>query len=324
MASRAFSRSKISILASGLFRAIYRTPIKDSPLPLKSKVSAFETDPWRPVCGFREYHDGRPRGPLWRGKKLIGKEALFVILGLKRFKDDEEKLQKFIKTHVLRLLKMDMFAVLIELERQEEVALAIKCWNEIYAIEQLSSFFLVGNMWLFGHSYEQCRFEECDRNQTGDWSTSISGFFVVTVTSSCDLTSNCVIFQIFNVIRKQDWYKPDVYLYKDLIIALARCKKMDDVMGLWESMRADKLFLDSQTYAEVIRGFLSSGSPGDAMNIYEDMKKSPDPPEELPFRILLKGLLPHPLLRNRVKQDFEELFPEKHMYDPPEEIFGAR
>ncbi|XP_024028116.1 protein THYLAKOID ASSEMBLY 8-like, chloroplastic [Morus notabilis] len=255
MASRAFSRSKISILASGLFRAIYRTPIKDSPLPLKSKVSAFETDPWRPVCGFREYHDGRPRGPLWRGKKLIGKEALFVILGLKRFKDDEEKLQKFIKTHVLRLLKMDMFAVLIELERQEEVALAIK---------------------------------------------------------------------IFNVIRKQDWYKPDVYLYKDLIIALARCKKMDDVMGLWESMRADKLFLDSQTYAEVIRGFLSSGSPGDAMNIYEDMKKSPDPPEELPFRILLKGLLPHPLLRNRVKQDFEELFPEKHMYDPPEEIFGAR
>lgn len=94
-------------------------------------------------------------------------------------------------------------------------------------------------------------------------------------------------------------------------------------MQLWESMRNEDLFPDSQTYAEVIRGFLSSGSPGDAMNIYEDMKKSPDPPEELPFRILLKGLLPHPLLRNRVKQDFEELFPEKHMYDPPEEIFGA-
>lgn len=131
-------------------------------------------------------------------------------------------------------------------------------------------------------------------------------------------------FQTFNVIRKQDWYKPDVYLYKDLIIALARCKKMDSVMELWENMKEDKLFPDSQTYAEVIRGFLSFGSPGDAMNIYEDMKKSPDPPEELPFRILLKGLLPHPLLRNRVKQDFEELFPEKHMYDPPEEIFGAR
>ncbi|TQE00863.1 hypothetical protein C1H46_013403 [Malus baccata] len=54
------------------------------------------------------------------------------------------------------------------------------------------------------------------------------------------------------------------------------------------------------------------------------MTQSPDPAEELPFRILLKGHLPHPLLRNRVKQDFEELFPEQHVYHPPEEIFGKR
>lgn len=57
---------------------------------------------------------------------MLGKEALFVILGLKRFKDDDEKLDKFIKHHVLRLLKMDMIAVLTELERQEQVALAFK------------------------------------------------------------------------------------------------------------------------------------------------------------------------------------------------------
>lgn len=49
-----------------------------------------------------------------------------MILGIKRFKDDEEKLNKFVKTHVLRLLKMDMIAVLNELERQEEVSLALK------------------------------------------------------------------------------------------------------------------------------------------------------------------------------------------------------
>lgn len=126
MASRAFSRSKLSFLASGLSRVIYSTPIKESLLPVKWKLLAFEVDSWKPICGFRLYHDGRPRGPLWRGKKLIGKEALFVILGLKRFKDDEEKLEKFIKTHVLRLLKLDMIAVLTELERQEEVTLATK------------------------------------------------------------------------------------------------------------------------------------------------------------------------------------------------------
>lgn len=186
---------------------------------------------------------------------MIGKEALFVIIGLKRLKDDEEKLNKFIKWHVKRLLKMDMISVLLELERQSEVELALK---------------------------------------------------------------------MFEIIQKEHWYKPDVYLYKDLIISLSRSKRMVEAMKVWESMKKQELFPDSQTYAEVIRGFLKYGSPADAMNIYEDMKMSPDPPGELPFRILLKGLLPHPLLRNRVKQDFEEIFPERHIYDPPKEIFGMR
>lgn len=96
-------------------------PIRDASTPLMPS-RPFQC---RRLWGFREYHDGRPRGPLWRGKKLIGKEALFVISGLKRFKDDEDKLHKFIKNHVLRLLKMDMIAVLTELERQQEVSLAL-------------------------------------------------------------------------------------------------------------------------------------------------------------------------------------------------------
>ncbi|KAK6124519.1 hypothetical protein DH2020_041728 [Rehmannia glutinosa] len=241
---------KFSLLSESLYSV--KAPLRVSSSPLPPNISS--TFPQ--TLGFdRAYHDGRPRGPLWRGKKLIGKEALFVILGLKRLKNDDENLDKFIKTHVLRLLKMDMVAVLTELERQEEVSLAVK---------------------------------------------------------------------MFRVIQKQDWYRPDVFLYKDLIIALARRKKMDEVMELWENMKKEDLFPDSQTYTEVIRGFLQYGSPADAMNIYEDMKKSPDPPEQLPFRILLKGLLPHPLLRNKVKQDFEEIFPDQHVYDPPEEIFGLR
>jgi hypothetical protein len=74
----------------------------------------------------RAFHDGRPRGPLWRSKKLIGKEALFAIQGLKRFKGDEEKQADFVRRHVARLLKADKLAVLGELERQEEVDLAVK------------------------------------------------------------------------------------------------------------------------------------------------------------------------------------------------------
>ncbi|KAF5740483.1 pentatricopeptide repeat-containing protein [Tripterygium wilfordii] len=253
--ARAILRSKLPIVTSVLHQNLTRkTPIRRFLLPLIPERLPQDVNSCKPNCDFRQFHDGRPRGPLWRGKKLIGKEALFVILGLKRFKDDEERLDKFIKTHVLRLLKMDMIAVLSELERQEEVFLAVK---------------------------------------------------------------------IFRIIQKQDWYMPDVFLYKDLIMALAKGKKMDQVMELWEMMRKENLFPDSQTFTEVIRGFLRDGSPADAMNVYEEMKKSPDPPEELPFRVLLKGLLPHPLLRNRVKQDYEELFPDRHVLDPPEEIFGV-
>ncbi|XP_020113660.1 pentatricopeptide repeat-containing protein At3g46870-like [Ananas comosus] len=251
MATRALlRRSKNPNLAPSILRILTSTLHHPSPPPNLRNPSA---EPHRTELNFelrRLYHDGRPRGPLWRGKKMIGKEALFVIQGLKRFKGDEERLEKFVKSHVLRLLKMDKIAVLNELQRQEEVDLALK---------------------------------------------------------------------MFSIIQKEDWYKPDVYLYKDLIVALARSRKMEKAIQVWESMRRDELFPDSQTYAEVIRGFLRYGSPSDAMNIYEDMIKSPEPPEELPFRILLKGLLPH-----RVKQDFEELFPERHIYDPPEEIFGMR
>jgi len=57
---------------------------------------------------------------------MIGKEAIFVIMGLKRFKGDEENMQSFVKKHVMRLLKSDKIAVLNELERQQEVDLALK------------------------------------------------------------------------------------------------------------------------------------------------------------------------------------------------------
>lgn len=62
---------------------------------------------------------------------MIGKEAVFVIMGLKRFKGDKEKMQAFVKKHVIRLLKSDKIAVLNELERQEEVDLALKVLSSL-------------------------------------------------------------------------------------------------------------------------------------------------------------------------------------------------
>lgn len=118
-------RSHLSFLSSLL-------PPLSPAAPLLSQRQMFLGGVRRTQMGqqfVRFTHDGRPRGPLWRGKKMIGKEAVFVILGLKRFKEDDEKLEKFVKNHVLRLLKMDMVAVLNELERQQEVSLAVKVFD---------------------------------------------------------------------------------------------------------------------------------------------------------------------------------------------------
>ncbi|CAH2065150.1 unnamed protein product [Thlaspi arvense] len=205
VAIRVFSR-KFPTFASIFFQSLTRNPAihRISFSYLKPKT-LLPVSP-KPFTVFvAQFHDGRPRGPLWRGKKLIGKEALFVILGLKRLKEDDEKLEKFIKTHVFRLLKLDMLAVIGELERQEETALAIKV--------------------------------------------------------------------MFEVIQKQEWYQPDVFMYKDLIVSLAKSKRMDEAMGLWEKMKKEDLFPDSQTYTEVIRGFLRDGCPADAMNALNNINR---------------------------------------------------
>ena len=68
----------------------------------------------------------RPRGPLWRGKKGIGKEALHVICDVKRSKQDSVKLGNVLQLKAARLLKSDLLAVLRELQRQHEVELALK------------------------------------------------------------------------------------------------------------------------------------------------------------------------------------------------------
>eukprot|EP00252_Welwitschia_mirabilis_P012381 TRINITY_DN27416_c0_g1_i1.p1 TRINITY_DN27416_c0_g1~~TRINITY_DN27416_c0_g1_i1.p1 ORF type:complete len:292 (+),score=22.24 TRINITY_DN27416_c0_g1_i1:124-999(+) len=206
---------------------------------------------------FRWMSDGRPRGALWRSRKVISKEALFVIQELKRGQNDPNpsRLSDFTKIHVSRLLKVDLLAVLAEFQRQQEVSLSLL---------------------------------------------------------------------IFNVIKGESWYKPDMYFYKDMIVMLAKAKKMEEAMNIWKEMKEQGIEPDIKTYTEVIRGYLQTGSPTDAMNVYEEMKKSPAPPEETPYRVLLKGLFPHPLLRNRVKKDFMEIFPDRHVYDPPEEIFGEQ
>ena len=64
----------------------------------------------------------------------------------------------------------------------------------------------------------------------------------------------------------------------------------------------------------LVRAFLDGGFPSISIDIYEEMRQLPDPPLSLPYRVILKGLLPYPELRERAKDDFSELFPAMFVY----------
>ncbi|KVI07666.1 pentatricopeptide repeat-containing protein At1g62350 [Cynara cardunculus var. scolymus] len=127
--------------------------------------------------------------------------------------------------------------------------------------------------------------------------------------------------KLYGVVRKEIWYRPDMFFYRDMLMMLARSKKVDEIKQVWEDLKKEEVHFDQHTFGDIMRAFLDSGLPLEAMVVYEEMRRAPDPPLSLPFRVILKGLLPYPELREKVKDDFLELFPGMIIYDPPEDLF---
>lgn len=130
-----------------------------------------------------------------------------------------------------------------------------------------------------------------------------------------------LILQLYEVVRKEIWYRPDMFFYRDMLFMLARNKKVDEAKKVWEDLKQEGVLFDQHTFGDLVRAFLDGGLPSEAMHIYDEMRRSPDPPMSLPYRVILKGLLPYPELRGKVKDDFLELFPDIVVYDPPEDLF---
>lgn len=193
-----------------------------------------------------------PSLSIWRRKKEMGKEGLFVVHELKRLmKSGGVKMESFVKSHVSRLLRTDLLAVLAEFLRQDNVYLSMK---------------------------------------------------------------------IYKIVRKEIWYHPDMYFYRDMLYMLARTEKHEEIRQVWADLRSEKVQFDQHTYGDIIRALSDAGLIDLAMEFYEEMRSAPDPPISLPFRVILKGLIPYPELREKVKEDFLQLFPDMLIYDPPDDL----
>ncbi|XP_057801172.1 pentatricopeptide repeat-containing protein At1g62350 [Salvia miltiorrhiza] len=128
--------------------------------------------------------------------------------------------------------------------------------------------------------------------------------------------------KLYDVVRKEIWYRPDMFFYRDMLMMLARNKKVDEARMVWNDLKGEEVHFDQHTFGDLVRAFLDNGLPDEAMWIYNEMRSSPDRPLSLPYRVILKGLISYPELREKVKDDFADLFPDMIVYDPPEDLFS--
>ncbi|XP_008450338.2 pentatricopeptide repeat-containing protein At1g62350 [Cucumis melo] len=241
-------------LAPNLLRKISSSPVSSTPFHRFSLSTFLNLDLLQQqlLLRFIAGSASSPSLSIWRRKKEMGKEGLIVVKELKRLQSNFIRLDRFISSHVSRLLKSDLVAVLVELQRQNHVFLCMK---------------------------------------------------------------------LYNVVRKEVWYRPDMFFYRDMLMMLAKNKRVEETKQVWEDLKKEGVLFDQHTFGDIIRAYLDNAMLSEAMDIYREMRESPDRPLSLPFRVILKGLIPYPELREQVKDDFLELFPDMIVYDPPEDLF---
>jgi len=101
-------------------------------LPWAAARYAAEADLHQRLCSTSAASS--PSLSIWRRKKEMGKEGLMAVAQLKRLAalppaGGHPRLEQFMRSHVSRLLRTDLLAVLAELLRQDHVILSMKVFH---------------------------------------------------------------------------------------------------------------------------------------------------------------------------------------------------
>lgn len=96
--------------------------------------------------------------------------------------------------------------------------------------------------------------------------------------------------KVFEFIRKEVWYKPDLSLYSDMIMMLGKKKLIEMAEGLFSELKKEGLEPDTRVYTEMIGAYLQVGMTEKAMEMYGLMKASGCAPDKLTLTILIRNL----------------------------------
>ncbi|KAH9321005.1 hypothetical protein KI387_015644 [Taxus chinensis] len=101
----------------------------------------------------------------------------------------------------------------------------------------------------------------------------------------CDLA-----LQVFETVRKEMWYKPNLSLYADMIMMLGRNKLIEKVEALLLTMQEEGLKPDTRVCTEIIGSFFQVGMVDSALKTFELMKQTECHPDKSTFTVLFEGL----------------------------------
>ncbi|KAK6118626.1 hypothetical protein DH2020_047618 [Rehmannia glutinosa] len=184
---------------------------------------------------------------MWR-TRVLSTEAIQAVQSLKLAQNSSSKLEQVFSSKINRLLKADLLDTLAELQRQNELDLALK---------------------------------------------------------------------VFNFVRKELWYVPDLSLFNDMMVMLGKNKMIEMVEQLFLELRNEGLQPDARTYTELIGAYFKVEMVKKAMETYELMKASGYVPDKLTLTILIRNLekAGEEALSKSIKKECAEYFdyPDKFL-----------
>ncbi|EOY04757.1 Vacuolar sorting protein 9 domain, putative isoform 1 [Theobroma cacao] len=96
--------------------------------------------------------------------------------------------------------------------------------------------------------------------------------------------------EVFEFVRKEVWYKPDLSLYCDMIQLLGKNRMTEMAERVFTELDKEGLKPDTRAFTEMIGAYLIVGMTDKAMETYEMLKASGCCPDKLTFTILIRNL----------------------------------
>ncbi|KAL3506815.1 hypothetical protein ACH5RR_032197 [Cinchona calisaya] len=172
------------------------------------------------TCGLRKVG---PRKPMWRSR-VLSPEAIQAVQSLKLAKSPH-KLAEVFETRISRLLKADLLDTLSELQRQNELELALQVFN-----------FARKEVW-----YES------------DISLFSNMIFMLGKNSMIKMAE-----QLFFELEKEG-LRPDSRTYTEMIGAYFHVKMINKAMEMYQSMKASGCAPDKLTFMILIKSLEKAG-----------------------------------------------------------------